>query len=368
MALRSFTERRRHPRVGAIRQVVLRFDGAHKAVRAQLVDVSESGLRGVAPLPDVAVGTRVSLEMSLPGWLGARKHTLPASVVRLGMPISGSPHREFALEFGAQPEAVARSLARFVREALRAHEKVGSVQGQDSPLADALRMVRVSLGPAKPDRARVVVIASAAPGEGKSFTAGHLAALLASEGQRVLLVDADLRSPSLAANFGAAQSPGFADWLADGAEQPIAAFSQPTRSGVALVAAGRNIPLAEGWSREDALAVVERIRVGDWDYVVIDSPPLLIAALSSLLAASADDVLLVARAGLTREADLLDARRLLERHGANLRGVVLNDHVDSPQTDYESYYRTPRRSLRQLVRRSPAEVEEDAVYELPDGR
>jgi Mrp family chromosome partitioning ATPase len=184
----------------------------------------------------------------------------------------------------------------------------------------------------------------------------------------VLLVDADLRRPALAHSFGAAASPGLAEWLAEGAEPPVADFVQPTRAGLSLLAAGRGAHMTEGWSREDALALVERIRVGDWDYVVIDSPPLLVAAVSSLLAAAADDVLLVARAGQTRERELLDARRLLERHGANLRGVVLNDHVDSPQSDYDHYYKVPRRSLRQLVRRSAPAIDTGDNYELPDGR
>ncbi|HTN80407.1 MAG TPA: hypothetical protein VMK16_12085, partial [Acidimicrobiales bacterium] len=61
------------------------------------------------------------------------------------------------------------------------------------------------------------------------------------------------------------------------------------------------------------------------------------------------------------------ARRLLERHDANLRGVVLNDHVDSPQSDYGDYYRVPRRSLRQLVRRGTTAIDDGTTYELPDG-
>lgn len=367
MALRAFTERRRHERAGLVRAITVRPEGARAPVTAQLVDLSQSGLRAVGALPELSVGAHATIELRVPGWIGSRLLTLPATVVRLGLPISGSAHREFAVEFRALPAATTQRLAAFVASALRAQRHVASLQGQDSPLADALRMVRVSLGPAKPDRARVVVIASATPGEGKSFTSAHLAALLASEGQRVLLVDADLRNPSLAASFGAAPAPGLAEWLAEGAEPPVAHFAQPTRSGVSLLAAGRSAQPNEGWSREDALALVERIRVGDWDYVVIDSPPLLIAALSSLLAAAADDVLLVARSGVTREADLIDARRLLERHGANLRGVVLNDHVDSPQSGYENYYRPQRRSLRRLVRRED-DAFDDATYELPDGR
>jgi capsular exopolysaccharide synthesis family protein len=367
MALRARPYKRRHERVGIVRNVALRLEGARKPYGARLIDLSEGGLRGVAALPEVAVGAHVTVDVQVPGWFGVRTLSLPAVIVRLGPPLATPAHREFAVEFRGKPEPVSRRLAAFMHTALRAHERVSAAQGTDSPLADSLRMVRVCLGPPKPDRARVVLVSSAAPGEGKSFTAAHLAALLASEGQRVLLVDADLRRPTLAQSFGVAPKPGLAEWLAQGAEPPVADFVQPTRAGLSLLAAGRGSHVTEGWSREDALALVERIRVGDWDFVVIDSPPLLVAAVSTLLAAAADDVLLVARAGLTRERELVEARRLLERHGANLRGVVLNDHVDSPQSDYADYYQAQRRSLRRLVRRSSPAIDDGSTYELPDG-
>ncbi len=363
MIRNSWKEQRRHPRVGLVRSILLRLEGTRGPLPAQLVDLSESGLRAVAPLPELSIGAHVTADVKVPGRIGSKTISLPALVVRVGEPTSGARHREFALEFRPHPDAVSRTLGSFVRRALHAQRKVAAVQGRESPLADALRMVRVSLGPPKPDRARVVLVTSAVPGEGKTFTAGHLAALLASEGQRVLLVDTDLRNPSLDAVFGAAPGPGLADWLADGAESPVVEFVQPTRAGVALFTAGESNLVSEGWSREDALAVIERLRAGDFDYVVLDSAPLLIAAASSLLAAAADDVLLVARAGTTRERDLVDARRLLERHGANLRGVVLNDQDDSRQNDYKNYYRTSRRALRGPAQRDP-ERGDGVVYEL----
>jgi capsular exopolysaccharide synthesis family protein len=356
-------ERRRHPRVGLLRSIRLRLEGTKSALPAQLIDLSEGGLRAVASLPELTLGDHVTAELKMPGWIGSKTISLPALVVRVGEPSTGTRHREISVEFRPLAAGVARALASFVRRALLAQEKLAIAQGTESPLADALRMVRVSLGPPKPDRARVVLVTSPVPGEGKSFTAGHLAALLASEGQRVLLVDTDLRNPTLDVVFGAASAPGLADWLADGAEARVLDFVQPTRAGVTLLSAGQSGLLSDGWSREDALAVVERLRTGDFDYVVLDSAPLLIAAASSLLAAAADDVLLVARAGITRESDLVDARRLLERHGANLRGVVLNDQGDSRQNEYRNYYRSSRRALRGPLQRD-TESGDGVVYEL----
>jgi capsular exopolysaccharide synthesis family protein len=363
MTRNVWKEQRRHPRVGLVRSILLRLEGTKAPLPAQLIDLSEGGLRAVAPLSELTIGAHVTADLQIPGRIGSKTISLPALVVRVGEPTTGARHREFALELRPQPDAVSRMLGAFVRRALKAQQKLAAVQGSESPLADALRMVRVSLGPPKPDRARVVLVTSAVPGEGKSFTAGHLAALLASEGQRVLLVDTDLRNPTLDVVFGAAPGPGLADWLADGAEVPVVEFVQPTRAGVALLSAGQAGLIAEGWSREDALAMVERLRAGDFDYVVLDSAPLLIAASSSLLAAAADDVLLVARSGMTRERDLVDARRMLERHGANLRGVVLNDQDDSRPNEYKDYYRTSRRALRGPAQREP-ERGDGVVYEL----
>ena len=356
-------EMRRHPRVGLVRSILLRLEGAKAPVPAQLVDLSEGGLRTVAMLADLPVGAHVTADLKIPGLIGSKTISLPALVVRVGDPGTGARHREIALEFRPQSGAVSRALGSFVRRALHAQQQLAATQGNESPLADALRMVRVSLGPPKPDRARVVLVTSAVPGEGKSFTASHLAALLASEGQRVLLVDTDLRNPTLDVVFGAASGPGLADWLADGAEAAVLDFVQPTRAGVVLLSAGQAGLISDGWSREDAVAVVERLRAGDFDYVVLDSAPLLIAAASSLLAAAADDVLLVARSGITRESDLVEARRLLERHGANLRGVVLNDQSDTRQNEYRNYYRASRRALRGPVPRE-SDRGDGVVYEL----
>ncbi len=122
--------------------------------------------------------------------------------------------------------------------------------------------------------------------------------------------------------------------------------------------------ISDGWSREDALAVVERLRTGDFDYVVLDSAPLLIAASSSLLAAASDDVLLVARSGVTRERDLVDARRLLERHGANLRGVVLNDQDDSRQDDLQRLLPDVAASAAGLCCNATPSMSDGVVYEL----
>ena len=63
MALRSFTEQRRHARVGVVRQIALRLEGARASVPAQLVDLSQSGLRGVAALPEIAIGAHVSVDV-----------------------------------------------------------------------------------------------------------------------------------------------------------------------------------------------------------------------------------------------------------------------------------------------------------------
>ena len=83
---------------------------------------------------------------------------------------TGCDRAEFAVAFRPLKGSLARRLGRFMLRALRARAKLQTAQGPASPLADALRMLRVSLGRPTPGRARVVLVTSSVPGEGKSFT------------------------------------------------------------------------------------------------------------------------------------------------------------------------------------------------------
>jgi capsular exopolysaccharide synthesis family protein len=217
----------------------------------------------------------------------------------------------------------------------KSQQQLGTDLLAQSDLSESLRMLQVSLGPPLAGTARVILITSSMVGEGKTFISSRLAALLAQEGHRVLLVDADLRRPSLHRIFQVPLAPGLAQFRAAGPGPALSELIQDTGTGIALLPGGDAGPgSSEVWARISPPAFFKLLKEAPYSYIIMDSPPLLVAAETSLLAARADDVLLVVRAGSTREHAVRQARVLLERNHAKLRGIVLNDQADYLQPTY----------------------------------
>ncbi|MGH9389045.1 MAG: CpsD/CapB family tyrosine-protein kinase, partial [Vicinamibacteria bacterium] len=232
-------------------------------------------------------------------------------------------------------------------------DKLATVQGVLSPLAESLRMLRLGLGPRVGQGPRVILITSAAPGEGKSFIAAHFATLLAREGNRVLLVDTDLRRPSLHKAFNLELSPGIAQFISNGLDTSLASLTYESGLGVSLIPAGEMSPQrGEQWDDSSVEALLRRMRDLNYEYIIVDTPPVLVAASTCLLAKRADDVLLVVRSGASRERDLKEARGHLDRSGARIRGIVLNDEPEYSRPSYiRNYYRLPEGKASSSSRR-----------------
>jgi len=173
------------------------------------------------------------------------------------------------------------------------------------------------------DRLQVVGLTSCLPGEGKTYTTTRLALALASLGQRVLLVDGDLRRPRVAERLGLAPSPGLAEVLSG-----ETSWQDCLRTGrsdrVDVITAGRAVrapaTLLSG-PRMDSFLAEARER---YDLVLLDLPPVLPVTDVEAAGAHLDGVLLVYRTGGTSRRALRRGIERLRRAGAVLRGAVLN--------------------------------------------
>jgi capsular exopolysaccharide synthesis family protein len=206
----------------------------------------------------------------------------------------------------------------------------------ESSGAEAYRMLRSNLALAGTDRPlRTVVVTSAGPGEGKSTVAVNLASVLAQAGSRVLLVDADLRHPTLHSIFGRKRQPGLTDLIISDSGLENAVF-KPGLDRLFCLPSGRIPPSpADLLVSSSAARLYDRL-AGAYDYVVFDTPPVLIAADAPVLGAMADATVLVVRAGRT-SADAADAaREALANTGSQVVGCVLNGV--SPSSRYGRYY------------------------------
>ncbi|MDH3017406.1 polysaccharide biosynthesis tyrosine autokinase [Gordonia alkanivorans] len=210
-----------------------------------------------------------------------------------------------------------------------------------SRAAEGYRRLRTNLAFVSVDQPpRCILVTSPGPGEGKTTTSINLAAALAEDGNRVILVDADLRRPSIAGRLGLTGSVGLTNFLrGDGV---ISDFIQngPV-DGLDVLVAGTLPPNpAELVGSERAKEGVEDLKA-NYDFVVIDTPPILPVADAAILAQYTDGALMVVRAARTRAQDLSAAFDSLVAALSTPLGIVLNSvSVNDSRYVYYSYGQT----------------------------
>jgi capsular exopolysaccharide synthesis family protein len=197
-------------------------------------------------------------------------------------------------------------------------------------------MLRTGLAFANAERPlRAIAVTSPGPSEGKSTVAINLAAVLAQAGSRVLLVDADMRRPVLHTAFKHAKKPGLSD-LAVMNGDPAQAIFPTGLDGLYCLPCGTIPPSpADLLTLNATRALLERLE-GEYDYLVIDTPPVLVAADTPVIGVLADTSIIVVRAGRTAFDALEDARAAMVNGGAHVSGLVVNEVKRSGR--YGRYY------------------------------
>ena len=180
---------------------------------------------------------------------------------------------------------------------------------------------------------QVVMVASASGGEGKSSLSCHLAASLARSGRKTLLVDSDLRRPSVHWMFDLPQSPGLAESLR-GEDDPLACASM-VDPGLWVLPAGRgDAEAVRALGRDGARALFERLR-GEFDFIVVDSAPVLPVADALLVGQNVDAVLFSIMREVSQVPKVYAASERLASLGIPLIGAVVNGA--RPEGHYGDY-------------------------------
>jgi succinoglycan biosynthesis transport protein ExoP len=186
-------------------------------------------------------------------------------------------------------------------------------------------------------RLRSIVITSAIPGEGKTTIAAHLAIANAYRGKRTLLVDGDLRRPSLHARFGLNPREGLSNVLTGELAWRDVILPVEDKPNLSLLPAGPGSHRAADLIGPRLSTLLDEFGK-EYDLVILDSPPLLGFAECLQMASAADGVLIVSRAGSTRRKDVAEVVSVLSRLRANIVGVVLNQVTHNMSPDGYSYY------------------------------
>lgn len=192
-----------------------------------------------------------------------------------------------------------------------------------SPISEAYRMLQANLKFLSSDKAlKVIVVTSSVSKEGKSTVSANLAAAIAQLERRVLLVDADMRRPLQHHIWELTNAAGLSDVIVGQAE---------FKAAVTQVMPNLDV-LPSGVIPPNPLALLDSKRMASlveyfsehYDFVIIDAPPLVLAADALTLGKMADGVLLVARPGVGNSASAASAKQLLEQSCQNVLGLVVN--------------------------------------------
>lgn len=212
-----------------------------------------------------------------------------------------------------------------------------TIASPKSPPAEAYRTLRSNIHFAQlDDPARTFLVTSAGAGEGKSLTTANLAVVFAQSGQDVLLVDTDLRRPSIHRLFGLSSEHGLTNVLVG--EATLAEVAQETEvPGLRVVTTGPLPPNpAELIESRQMSVVIDQAR-DMADAVFFDSPPAIILTDAVLLSAKVDRTLLVAEAGQVSRDAFNEMCRMIRNARGNILGVVLNK-LRLSASDYYYYY------------------------------
>ncbi len=242
---------------------------------------------------------------------------------RLGLPM-----------LGVVPQVDSKLLSpeTFVRDA------TSPLPGAWSRLAESYRSLRTTILLSRAGTPpQVILISSAKPSEGKTSITTLEAIVFALNGARVLLLDSDLRRPSVHLRFRISNKIGLTSVLTGKVPLQEAITSIPAVPSLHILPAGPIAPMpAELLGSLQMQRLVEGLRA-DYDFILIDTPPVLTVTDAAVLVSLSDGVVLVLRYGQASRNVVARASEILLRSGAHLLGVVLNA-VDLQSSDYAEYY------------------------------
>ena len=208
-----------------------------------------------------------------------------------------------------------------------------------SPVAETVRSVRTTLEFILPsDQSHLLLLTSALPEEGKSTISINLAIALHELGRKVLLIDCDLRRPTLHSYLDLPLEPGLSGFLQDAVTLQEVIQPVPAVEGLQIISAGLTPPhpsdLLSGQKFQEALKALKN----EFQYILIDSPPVLVAADAAVMATFADGVIYIVRANHTHsEAAAAGKQRLVDVGAKVIGGVINGAHIELEQ-GYRYYY------------------------------
>jgi capsular exopolysaccharide synthesis family protein len=206
-----------------------------------------------------------------------------------------------------------------------------------SRIAEAYRSIRTSLMQvSRRSECNVLLFTSALPEEGKTTTCLNCAAALAQQGAKVLLVEADMRRAALSSQLGLTASIGLSSMIDDGETDGLP-LPLPSIPGLSIIPAGPKPQYPADLLGSRRMADLVEAWRAEYNYILIDTPPVLTVTDAVVASAYCDAVVLVVRSGVTKKQSLLRVRDLFRRSQKRIAGIVINA-FDLNSTDHSHYF------------------------------
>lgn len=204
-----------------------------------------------------------------------------------------------------------------------------------SPVAEQYRTIRTNIrfSSSTDKEIKTIVITSSGPNEGKSTTASNLAVVCADSGQKVLLVDADMRKATIHKTFHVKNNYGLSTLLT--VSRPMADTIQESLvPNLSILSSGPKPPNPSELLNSNKMNTIIKEMSENFDLVIFDMPPLVQVTDAQIVSSQVDGAMLVAREDVSSKDSLLKAKRLLTMVNANIIGAVYHGTKNVKEKDY----------------------------------
>lgn len=216
--------------------------------------------------------------------------------------------------------------------------KLITVENPKAVVSEQFRTLRTNINFSNPDKElKTILVTSSSPGEGKSTTSANISSVYAQEGKKVLLVDGDMRKPTVHYTFGLKNTKGLSNLLTRQATFEEAIQTTPVDNLFVMTSGPIPPNPAELLASQSMEQLIEELGAM-YDLIVFDAPPILSVTDAQILSNRCDGTVLVVKAGEAEKAMVQKAKESLVASQANILGVVLNNFVLAKDHYYYQYY------------------------------
>ena len=216
--------------------------------------------------------------------------------------------------------------------------KLITVVNPKAVVSEQFKTIRTNINFSMPDKdLKTLLITSSTPSEGKSTVSSNVAVVFAQEGKRVLLVDADMRKPTVHHTFKLNNTRGLANVLTR-QETIDEVIHESGIDGLQVVTSGPIPPNPAELLTSQTMKYVMQDLASQYDVVIFDAPPILSVTDSQILSNKCEGTILVVNSGVAEKAEVIKAKEALLASQANILGVVMNNFKLERDHYYYQYY------------------------------